>query len=266
MTKDQLKSSVLKRIKTDQLSPKPHWQFTLREGLMWTLGTVAVFIGSVAVAVIIYLVSSSDLDLLLQASGNPIADLFKLFPYFWLILLALFVLLARYQVMHTKRGYRYSVWLVAISLVTASIIIGAFFSFTGIGQQIDQAFEQRLPMYSDLLAPRHDVWCPSEGGRLGGMVLEVVDSEHFRLIDINGNEWIVDLTEIQATTADITPREVVRMLGELGAEGVFEASLIRVKPLDTPFGPKGRFEERMEVGGRALPPGARNIFRVRITG
>src|SRR3989344_8809285 len=99
---------IIETIKDEGLRPKPRWQFLLKNYVLWGLTLLAILIGSLSFAVIIYMFVNSDWEVYALVADNITAYVFLILPYFWILFLALFALVAYYNLRHTKNGYRFS--------------------------------------------------------------------------------------------------------------------------------------------------------------
>ncbi|MBU1036916.1 hypothetical protein KKF32_02685, partial [Patescibacteria group bacterium] len=180
---------VLNKIKQEKIAPKPKWQFRLEQVGLWFLATISVLIGSNAVAAIIFRVVNNDWDTLKLMKRNPISHTLTTMPYVWLIVLALFILLAYYNTRHTKKGYRYSTYGVVIGSVVASILVGVVLYSVGFAPRVDR-FIERMPGMEKLMHSREEMWKHPEKGFIAGEITEMLSGVgSFELKDLNQEEW-----------------------------------------------------------------------------
>jgi hypothetical protein len=243
--KDTIEKEVLERIEEHSVTPKSKWHFVLKEWVLWTAVVVSVILGGMTFATALSVIEVSDWQLLLSSgmvSGAVIA-----LPYFWLLLFAFSILLAQYNIRHTEKGYRIHVWMIAVWMIAGSLISGSLLYFAGGGTVIDSALEERVGVYGDWLAPRHAAWNHEEDGLLSGRVSEMVDDEILEIIDIEGDTWVILVSndvEYRPKHARPFPGAVLRIVGEKIDEDTFEAKTIGVKPEQFRFRDHGRFEKK----------------------
>ncbi len=245
---DVFECNVVDRIESEKITPRAKWKFSVHEYILWIVGVLLLIGGGIAVSVALYMLSENDLDLYRQAGGSTIRLVLVSMPYLWGGLLIAFILLARHYVRNTKNGYKFNIGMVSGVTVVVSVILGGVFHVTGVGQMIDIAFEERVPAYAQFFAPHHQIWDRPEDGLLTGIVVEIQEIERFEIEDPNGEIWEVVITEeapvrARREEADLMPGVLVRVVGEVEDELVFEATEVRVLP-NKPFGPKGMHDVR----------------------
>ncbi|MDD2680952.1 MAG: hypothetical protein PHE20_02485 [Patescibacteria group bacterium] len=251
-----LDQKVIEKIKKESMAPKPRWHFLLKEGVIWLFGALSLFVGAAAVAMMIYLSKNSDLMMHAELGHSFVGYLFLSLPYFWLLFLALFLWVLFYNIKHSKRGYHYSVYLIVLAAVLASVIVGFAFSFLGVGQDIDDVLARQAPLYDSVFNPHVGMWSRAEEGRLAGLVISRPDESHFILLDRDSGEWYV----AQITDADkdidnnlIVVGQPLRVMGEVIGDHEFRAKKIfpvkpgreffkRLQPHDMMMDPSKDFE------------------------
>jgi len=192
--KEQLEDNVfdqklLSKIKQEKISPKPKWHFLLKNYVVWTIGLIALLIGAGAVSVLTYLLSNNDFAIHQEINKSLGEFLLLTLPYFWLIFLGLFVFVIYYNIKHTKHGYRYPIWLILLTSVLASLVLGEILFSFKIGEGIDRVLSRNAPLYEFVINPQLDFWSNPEEGRLIGVPIEFFDDDNFILIDQNKKTW-----------------------------------------------------------------------------
>lgn len=227
MSKNTLSESILDEIKEKDVTPKPKWQFLLHEWLIWILGGASVLVGGLALSIISVQVRLIDWDLL-QVLGR--GGIFKLIPFLWLVLLVLFIILAQYQIKHTKKGYQYSVSAVLFLLVSLSLLLGSIFYHLRVGYVVHSHLSGASPIYRAIADQRSRLWSQPEEGRLGGVLLDQLSDEEFLLLDEEGMVWSVfyeDDLPIPPFSRGIPEEFKLRITGEMIAQDQFEAEEIQ---------------------------------------
>ena len=97
---------VLQKIEKDNLQPRPRYALLLKRSVFWTLTGAALVAGSIAVSVAVFSLANTEWDVWSRATGSIWKYVFVVIPYFWLVIFTGFVLLAHYNLRHTKFGYR----------------------------------------------------------------------------------------------------------------------------------------------------------------
>lgn len=228
MSPKNIVESVLDTIRKDHIQPRPKWEFMLKKYVIWALTALTLIVGSLAFAVIIYLVKNNDWDLYSQAPTNFPQFILLTLPYFWLIFLVLFVFLVYYNFRHTKKGYKYGFTLVIGATILLSIITGTLFYYLGFGQTIDQVFDERLPIYRELMKHRQIPWQRPEQGLIFGNVNNIYDDYHFELIDLNRHSWQVIYSPSDTLEPiTFTPGMRLKLFGRQTSPDNFEVEIIR---------------------------------------
>ncbi|MBT3412824.1 MAG: hypothetical protein HOJ15_01915 [Candidatus Jacksonbacteria bacterium] len=231
-----LSEDVLKEIKKDHITPKPRWQFLVKDCCVWVLGVVSVFVGSLAFAVMLSMLINNDWDLYSLLNGGAIGLIIATLPYFWIILILLFALLIQHNLKHTKKGYKYSPVLLIAGGILISGIVGTFLYNIGAGVAIDDVLLQNVPVYSQIGNRRASIWNP-EKGRLSGVIVSVDQEGLFLLEDFSRQEWQVlgEYTIPDSFPLIIQRGNKVRMLGDRLNEFTFEAYHVMPWMIDTRF-------------------------------
>lgn len=222
-----LRNKVLDEIKNKNITPKPRWQFVGRDLLFWGAFAVSVGVGSVAFGAMLDRITSIDWDIYPQLGRGPILHVFMSFPYLWVVVVALFSLLAIYNFRHTKEGYRYRPIVVITTSIIISIVGGTALFFAGCGGPIDERVAQRPPLAPLAFEHPRDVWGQPERGLLAGEILAIDDEEKsFHLRDLTGEPWQVRYWRA-VYQIPLFPSARVKIIGEIIGDHLFEADQIR---------------------------------------
>jgi len=236
MTDSNLSRNVLDEIKKKHITPKPRWEFLLKDSAVWTAGIACLIIGGLATSVIIYMLRNDDLDALSEAGEGTVDVILIALPYFWILTLAAFILIAHYNFKHTKGGYRYRIPTVAVAVVFISAVLGVFFYDIGAGRAIDLVLSDKVPTYQRFLHPRARMWSRPEKGIIAGTVVEITDSLSFRMRDLRDKDWIVLTRRPVPMPPPLLQQGMkVRCLGRPVEANAFEADLIL--PWESPLKP-----------------------------
>lgn len=217
---------ILKKIKEEKIVPKPKWQFLLKEYTVWGFGMLSLLIGGLAFSVIIFMFSYNDWGVYHQIDRSFGEFLLLTLPYFWVVILALFIMVLNYNIRHTKKGYRFSLPVITVATIFLSIVLGIVFYILGMGKAIDDVLGARMPFYEKVVNRQIDFWSQPENGRLAGMVTEVIDGG-LVLYDLERNKWSVDSSEaIIIPMAEIVINRPIRMTGVIIEDSNFQADKI----------------------------------------
>jgi len=235
---------LVAKIKEEGIAPKPRWHFLLKDYVIWATGTISLLIGAAAVSVMIYLSKYSGWEARPETHKSFWEFFILTLPYFWLIFLGLFVFTLYYNLKHTKRGYRYPVWAIIISSVSASIILGSIFFLVGLGEGINNILAERAPFYGQVINRHMGFWFSPEEGRLVGIITAKNSEYSFNIQDPNGNEWIVFMKPDNFPNNFLMIDRPVNLIGSVLKDNQFQAEII------LPAEPGRRFFSRPEMRGR----------------
>jgi len=229
---------VLETIKKMKITPKPRWEFLLKNYIIWALGVLALVIGSLATAVIIYMTINNDWDLY-QFSGNGVFGyLFLSLPYYWLLALSLFILTAYYNIKHTDKGYQYDLRLIIALSVGISVVSGILFYNFGLGKAIDNIFARNISVYRNYIHRNPGLWFSPDRGILTGEITEIEEEQRVILRDLRGKNWdlFFDIGVFKFQPEFLLGNRVIT-IGEILSETEFRVKAIRPWVRDMMFGP-----------------------------
>lgn len=226
MTED-ISKKILDRIKEEKICPTPRWQFLCKNWALWLMGAVTLVVGGLAVSVIIFMTSNNEWELAGHVANGKLFFLMATLPYAWLLLTAIFIFLADYQIRQTKHGYRFSSLWLAVGSLIASTLLGGVFYVAGAGEIIDDAFIRHVPYYSEVGNRRGYVLMQPERGIVGGLIINVADS-NFEIRAMDRSVWMVDSGNAQLIgTVEIMPGRHVIVIGESDRQNFIEAKFIK---------------------------------------
>jgi len=242
-------NKLVDRIKQEKISPYPRWRFLLKAYMVWVAGALALICGSLAVTVMIYLLRFNNWEIRENTHKSLGEFILLTMPYFWFIFLGLFIFILYLNIKHTKKGYRYPVWLIALAAILASIVIGSLLSLTNLGERIDNIFGSKAPFYDRVINRQMHFWSQPEEGRLTGLVQTVSSSKSFLIIDPQGRSWEVFSLNREFPLELLSQGIPLNLIGEINESGQFEAEVIR------PVGPGKGFLKRPPLPheGRICP-------------
>ena len=259
MDHQEFDQKLVEKIKEEKMTPKPRWHFLLKDYVVWGAGILALLIGAAAVSVIIYLLKYNGWELREETHKSLLEFFLVTLPYFWLVFLGVFVFILYYNLQHTKKGYRYSVWFIAIAGVLSSIILGGILYLFGVGQRIDNVLGARAPLYETVINRQLSFWLNPEEGRLTGIIASEVIGGNFYLVDPSGTAWQIqgrDLGNGYRAADFLKTGEPVNIIGQVVADNIFQAAII--KPLMPGRGffdrPNIRESRRRCLDNNCLPP------------
>lgn len=256
MDTNDFDQKLVDKIKHDNITPRPRWHFLLKDYVVRITGTLALLVGSAAVSVMIYLFKYNDWEMQEETHKTLLEFFLLTLPYFWLILLALFIFLLYYNLKHTKRGYRYPVWFIAGAAFLVSVILGGVFYLAGLGEKIDVVLGEKAPLYEKVINRHFDFWFNPAEGRLIGVVLSKDDERAFVILDPGGSEWQVTCKDERFPIEELRIKQPVNLIGSVIGDNEFQAEVIR--PVRPGGGfwlrPRPRMKRACQTDACPLPP------------
>lgn len=212
---DQLVSRVLDRITGEGLTPRPRWAFLLENYVFWGLGALAVVLGATAFAAGLFEVENVGWRLYTVTHSDFASFFFESVPSLWVVALALFIFIGYMNIRRTRKGYRYSLALIALGAVLTSIPLGTLLYAAGVGERVEGVIGDHPPFYRPIMVRERAWWLAPERGLLGGTVLSSApDLSTFVLRDFSGEEWTVDAGDLPINDRTIVARGgTVRVIG-----------------------------------------------------
>ena len=242
---NKLSKSVLNKIKSKHLKPRAHWQFVLKNIVLWGLVVVAVVAAGVFVASLIQELLEAEWDIAHRYPGGPLNFFRQAISVTWLIAIVATIALAFVFFRKTKRGYRYGVSALAGIILVASIVLGTSLAPTKIPEKFREFEMQNFGRRFD-----EQRWQAPEEGLLIGDIVEVGD-ELLVLSARDQKIWKVDISEAMVPPfLQMLEGENVRVIGEQTGEDSFRADF--VKPGTPPnFSERGLRDDRPPPGSNS---------------
>ncbi len=213
--KDNLIERVLKNIEEKHLTPRPRYEFILKNYFFWTLGALAVAFGALAFSATLFEIQNVDWRLSVATHSSFFSFFLSAAPFVWIITLVLFILIGYINVRRTNHGYRYPLSIIAIGAVLTSIALGTALYAIGFGGRIDEAIGDHPPFYRPILATQREWWLAPEKGLLGGEIIKAAaDLSSFSVKDFSGHVWNVDGSDLRGPDlATVARGGIARIVG-----------------------------------------------------
>jgi len=221
-----ISSRAWQAIADKHLKPLPRWRFIFKEVILWCLFLIFLVVASISVAFIMLEFVNADWDLHNRLAGSLIDYIDMIFPYFWLICLAVVVVLAYYNFSLTRRGYKHGLLWISLGTVGLSVLLGSVLYFTNLGQYLDSVAEQYLPVQKLVMTRQHELWNNPEEGLLGGKVTALALPRFFEIRSFDDQRWVIVITEYDPRMM-VRPGEMVKIIGRVLNNTTFEAHEIR---------------------------------------
>jgi hypothetical protein len=225
-----LDKKIIKVIEEKKLTPRPRWQFLFKNYLIWSGGVLSLLFGSLAFAMILFMLLNNDWRMYEHISGSLLKFIILTAPYFWLLFLFVFITVTYFNLKHTKKGYRYPLLSIIIGSFALSMLLGCGLYATGLGQEIDDILGKRAPFYERFINRRMGMWANPDRGLLTGVIIDKISDNEYKLLDMERKEWLIlmDKTTFvpEMILATGTP---VRLTGKRLEENSFE--VMRIMPM-----------------------------------
>ncbi len=228
--KNPLSSSVLKKIKKDNIEPLPKWYFFIRNTLLAGLVGLFTLFGILACAIIFHFFNNfAFLEFLLEGPRVFMKVLWIGIPFLWIFLMAVFCIFAGFTLQRTKKGYKIPVVLAFASILLVQIASGALLEQSNVGERLDRRAAQHMKFYQHAQARREGLWTKPDEGFLAGTIVEVQADKILLLNDLQKKRWEVDYEESRVgPRVELSPEEKIRVRGEKIADDKFKAKRIGV--------------------------------------
>ena len=220
-------NKIIEKIKEENIRPIPKWYFNSKNIGVLLIFVMSVLIGAASFSVILFSIQQAEFNLIGHLDHSRIELVLGLLPFFWIITLMIFLIIAIYSFQRSRKGYKFD-WPRLVGYSTAfSILLGTLCFIGGGAQWLDQTFEARLDIYESIDEKKKKVWMNPSNGYLAGSI-EGLTGDALRLIDFNEDVW-----EISYDNAFIAPPvflekgEKIKLVGEVTGVNQFKAEQIR---------------------------------------
>lgn len=225
---------LIEKMKSLNLKRKPGWHFTLKTAFYWFLFLVSVVLGAFAFAIVLFTIQQIDFDLISHMSHSKFEFIMGLAPFFWIVSLIIFLLVAMIGIKNSKKGYKFSYSKMVTFSASFSILVGTLFFIGGGGEWLENAFSVRVGLYEGVQAKKAKFWSEPENGYLAGTIIEVEETS-IQLTDFHEKIWTVDIEHANIPPVVlISEGEKIKIIGKITSSSNFLAAEIR------PWGGNGR--------------------------
>jgi len=224
-----ISEEVLKRIKEENIKPKSYWHFATKNYFIWLLFAISIILGSFAFSMILFMFRQLDWDIYRYLGDSLLKSIFIGLPYFWLIFFALFLGVAYYNFIHTKKGYRFRFLSIILISIIASAIFGTGLYFNGFSENLENIFSQRIPYYKHLVYSCENQWMQPGKGLLAGTIVKIdITKNNITLKDCFQKTWEIDTSDtIWKGKTKPSNGLRIKLIGKMKNENHFEAMEIR---------------------------------------
>lgn len=228
---NSISEKVLEKIKREEVVIKPKWQFTACRYGVGILSLLFFLVGSLAISLILELIGQSEM-FSFWGQKNGWGLMISSFPYLWLVMVIIFLVLGIAEFLRTRHGYKYRLRTVAIGAISVIFLGGWLFYAIGFSGQAENYLEERLYSYNKITKTPLVFWSQPEKGLISGVIVSnQPEEESIRLEDWQKDVWTVDYSK-----AFVRPRvqlregEIVKVIGDPATSKEFRAAEIRPWP------------------------------------
>ena len=183
----QIIKNVLEKIKENGIKPKPKWIFIFKNLFLWILVPIFIVFGGISFSIIFYMFVSSDWDLQSRVGASFFEFVLKTMPYFWIIILIIFLLVLYFDFKNTKHAYKFSFLKISMFGLGIVMVLGLIFYSCGIAKNLDNSL-LKVDTYKTLSCQNSKMWNNPENGILAGKFLSI--SDNFGTFkDVNEKTW-----------------------------------------------------------------------------
>lgn len=214
---NDLKSKIFDLIEKDKIKPTSKLYFSLKDKAFWSLFALSILIGSIAFSVVIFNFTNSETGLYQATNDSFIDFILEMTPYIWIFLFTAFAFIGYENFRYTKKGYKYSFYLVLVASLVLNIIGGMILHYVGVSKMIDEDFPSGYIISSSDFS-RRIIWNQPNRGILSGEVVSVQASgTSFVLRDFDNNLWMIDSYYVPDVSIYlISTSSQVRVIGIIG--------------------------------------------------
>jgi hypothetical protein len=214
---------IINKIKEAGVSPAPKINFLAKDYLFKILAVLCLFIGSLSTGVIIFIFANQEWDIYQRVAPNLFNFIFLAIPYFWLLILIIFIIITYYDYRQTKFGYRFRFLYSIIFYLIITLIVGCLLYFLWLCGILEQAFIERLPH----LNYEHYLWQRTGDGLLAGTILSLTTT-NIILEDLEKNTWSIDYNPaLLINSLTLSAGQKIKIIGDEKGFRSFWAEEIR---------------------------------------
>ena len=226
---EKISKKTLEKIKQNRISLRPKWFFKFKNYIFWSLFVLSILFGGLSVATLIYQYQKADsFSAYYYVHHSFLKAVILSLPYFWLVIILIFIGLAIYDFYLTKKSYRFNAFFMFSASLIISLALGIILFYGGIGKKIDQKLTQDFSFYRQISQQKEKIWNQPDLGLLAGKILEIKDQQIFVLQDLGGVIWEIDYQKVKIFgRAKIEVNEEIKIIGERQSDNTFLALQIR---------------------------------------
>jgi hypothetical protein len=220
---------TIEKIEKQRIAPEPKWKYLVRKYGLWLFFSIILILAALSFSVIFDNAGNLDWDLYGFTRQNRIIYFLSILPYFWIILIAIFLAAAFFEIRKTETGYRYS-WPKILLITFGGIaVFGIFMSSFGFGGRFNSKLTRAVPFYGQhMMITKESQWMQPERGFLAGTIISVSEKK-LGIEDLNGDDWDINIDErtLVKPSVSIFQEEMIKIIGVKADGNNFKAKEIR---------------------------------------
>jgi len=222
--REDFSKNLFDKIESENIRPRPRWEFLLKNYFIWSAALVSLLIGSLAFTSVIYMIKDGDMDVLRHIDHGFLEFLVVALPYFWLISMAIFSFITYYNFKHTRGFYRRNIFVFPVVLFFGTIILGVLFYNVGLGKAIDDILADNMPFYGRVVNRRMEIWQDPNNGMVAGRIVKFVPGKII-ITMLSNNELNVDVSKAEIFGTELKEGRMIKIIGILD-DNIFQARKI----------------------------------------
>lgn len=255
--KKKLADRIVQKIEVEAIKPTPKFVFTSQNFILWSLFTLAAFVGALSVSIILYIALEVDFEIYdyFPSREERFYFLLSAMPIVWIMSVFVFFHVSNWALKNTKTGYRWPVWQILCVNIVISCIFGSLLYAIGFAETVEEKTGDRAPFYKSVREHQRAYWAyPEKNGRLAGRIESVLTDSWLQLKDPNGKTWRVFYGESKRAQ-DFQPisGELIKMRGNIIDGQTFKAQRMGKHQRPSPLIRPRRDDDRTMISPRFSP-------------
>lgn len=230
MNPSKLAGNILKKIESENITPRSKYIFIAKNIIFWGLFLLALGVGAISFAIILYAMLHTDFAIGdFVETQSLLSQWISLLPLLWMLCIGIAVGLGIYGLKHTKRGYRIALITLIGGNVFTSIALGSGLYATGGAEIIEDTLEANFESYQSVREKHQRFWgYPESKGRLAGKVIAVNETKSLMTLEgPRGNQYQVPYGENFPLKEAPAIGTILKMKGRLEAGTKFKPNRLR---------------------------------------
>lgn len=223
-----LTNEIMKKVRGGNVKKTPKSFFVLKRIFVWVSLVVAVVLAAFSLSMVIFQIVQVDWAILPRVAPGAGLRLFRLVPYFWLLVAFVIFVFVYFDFKQTRKGYRYSGGLIVIGSVIVSLFLAIVIHLLRAPEHFDKLF-LRMPFYRGMHHQNELLWNAPDLGVVAGIV-KGVELSGLDLEDFTGMKWRVNLErrqDVDFSKEAMRNGDPIKAIGRVLSPGIFEAEKIR---------------------------------------